>query len=62
MCIKNIKNILFIESELIEKLSNPTGNILKIGCNFGEKKNINYKEPKPIIKSNKGRKPKKRKY
>ena len=54
-------NILFNEEKIIKELKNPTGNILKIGCNYGELININptYKEPPPKVRlSNRGRKPK----
>jgi hypothetical protein len=55
-------NIYFNESEIIDTLSVPTGDILKIGCNYGEKYNpdhVNFdkrtalrgRKPKPKEKS-----------
>jgi hypothetical protein len=51
-------NISFDESILINLLSEPTGLILMIGCNFGEKFNANYVIPTITKKSGRGRKPK----
>lgn len=53
-----MSNISFNESEVIDGLSEPTGNIILIGCNFGEKYNAEYQEPEPVQKSGRGRKPK----
>lgn len=51
-------NISFDESTLINVLSEPTGLILMIGCNFGEKFNSEYIAPVAVKKSGRGRKPK----
>lgn len=51
-------NISFDESTLINVLSEPTGLILMIGCNFGEKLNSEYVVPVAVKKSGRGRKPK----
>ena len=51
-------NISFDESTLINVLSEPTGLILMIGCNFGEKFNSEYVAPVAVKKSGRGRKPK----
>ncbi len=53
-----MSNISFDESEIIHMLSEPTGSILMIGCNYGEKINVNYKIPKQVKRSGRGRKPK----
>jgi len=50
--------IEFDEKNIIDTLSKPTGHILMIGCNYGEKYNESYK-PVIIVKtSGRGRKPK----
>ena len=55
-----ITNISFREDEKIHVLPAPTSkNIVRIGCNFGELYNKNYKITAKLKKSNKGRKPKK---
>lgn len=51
-------NISFDESDIIHMLSEPTGYIMKIGCNYGEKFNKNYVVAKVVKKSGRGRKPK----
>jgi len=53
-----MSNVDFLEKILIQMIAEPTGNILMIGCNYGELFNKTYK--KPIIKkpSGRGRKPK----
>ncbi len=51
-------NITFNESLIIDTLSKPTGAILKIGCNYGELYNDEYKEPGQKPTSGRGRKPK----
>lgn len=56
-----ISNISFKESEIINSLPAPTGNILKLICNFGSKMNPNYIPAAPMIKSKRGRKPTKNK-
>lgn len=51
----------FNEEEIIDMLAAPTGNILKIGCNYGEILNESPPYKKPVEKkrtSNRGRKPK----
>lgn len=53
-----MSNISFDEKDIIDMLSAPTGNIMLIGCNFGEKYNVNYKKPIIAKKSGRGRKPK----
>jgi hypothetical protein len=53
-----MSNISFDESEIIHMLSEPTGSILMIGCNYGEKLNKEYKIPKVVKRSGRGRKPK----
>lgn len=53
-----LSNISFHEQKLIKILPIPEGNILQIGCNFGELINKNYKKPEQKKKSNRGRKPK----
>lgn len=54
----SMSNISFDEKEIIDILSEPTGPIMLIGCNFGEKYNVNYKPPVVEKKSGRGRKPK----
>jgi hypothetical protein len=53
-----MSNISFDESVVINMLSEPTGQIMLIGCNFGEKYNKNYSIPVIERKSGRGRKPK----
>lgn len=53
-----MSDISFDESEVIDMLSEPTGYIMVIGCNYGEKYNVAYSTPVHVKKSNKGRKPK----
>ena len=53
-----MSNINFDESIIINLLSEPTGLILMLGCNFGEKFNPEYVQPVVIKKSGRGRKPK----
>lgn len=56
-----MSEVEFMEEEIIDMLSDPTGAIMKIGCNYGELINSEYE--KPVIKktSNRGRKPKPKK-
>lgn len=56
-----MSNISFDESEIISMLTKPTGNIMLVGCNFGEHLNDNYVKPEPVVKSARGRKPNKKK-
>lgn len=51
----------FMEDQIITMLSEPTGAIKKIGCNFGELFNSDYANPSTKPKSNRGRKPKEKK-
>lgn len=53
-----MSNISFIEKDIFDMLDNPTGNIMLIGCNYGEKFNPLYEPPKKEKKSGRGRKPK----
>lgn len=53
-----MSNISFDEKDIIDTLSNPTGDIMLIGCNFGEKFNPTYQIPQVKRKSGRGRKPK----
>jgi len=53
-----MSNINFDESNIINVLSDPTGLILMLGCNFGEKFNAEYVPPVTVKKSGRGRKPK----
>lgn len=53
-----MSNISFDEKYIIDLLSEPTDNILMIGCNYGEKYNILYKPPSLVKTSGRGRKPK----
>jgi hypothetical protein len=53
-----MSNISFDESDVIHMLSVPTGAILLVGCNFGEKYNPEYKKPEAVRRSGRGRKPK----
>jgi hypothetical protein len=53
-----MSNISFDEKDIIDILSEPTGQIMLIGCNFGEKYNVDYKAPEIVKKSGRGRKPK----
>lgn len=53
-----MSNVSFDESEIIDMLSEPTGFIMLIGCNYGEKFNNAYARPTNIKKSGRGRKPK----
>ncbi len=53
-----MSNISFDEKEIIDTLSAPQGDILLIGCNFGELLNPDYEIPKVERKSGRGRKPK----
>jgi hypothetical protein len=48
----------FIEENIISTLTEPTGHILMIGCNYGEKFNINYTIPEVKKNSGRGRRPK----
>jgi len=53
-----MSNISFDEKEIIDILTDPTGHMLLIGCNYGEKYNPTYVLPKVEKKSGRGRKPK----
>jgi hypothetical protein len=53
-----MSNISFDEKEIIDMLSEPTGAILMIGCNFAEKFNPKYIPAVPVKKSTRGRRPK----
>ncbi len=53
-----MSNISFDEKDVIDLLDEPTGQIMLIGCNFGEKFNVNYQPVKVERKSGRGRKPK----
>lgn len=53
-----MSNISFDEKDVIDTLSDPTGDIMLIGCNFGEKLNPEYQIPQVQRKSGRGRKPK----
>lgn len=53
-----MSNISFDERELFDMLSEPTGCIMRIGCNFGKMYNKNYVKPVIVKKSGRGRKPK----
>ena len=53
-----MSNISFDEKEIIDMLEEPTGQIMLIGCNYGEKFNPEYEIPKVERKSGRGRKPK----
>jgi hypothetical protein len=54
----NIGPIEFNEMNIIDMLSVPTGNILMIGCNYGELYNPEYAQPTVAKKAGRGRKPK----
>lgn len=49
-------NIQFEEKDIIDMLSDPTGQIMMIGCNYGEKRNPLYVPKVVVKKSNRGRK------
>lgn len=53
-----MSNISFNEQEIFDMLSEPEGQIMVIGCNYGEKYNPSYKIPAVKKKSGRGRKPK----
>jgi hypothetical protein len=53
-----LEGISFTEEKLINELKEPTGNIMLIGCNFGEKINKDYKVKEEAPKSSRGRKAK----
>jgi hypothetical protein len=53
-----MSNISFNEQDIFEMLEEPTGQIMIIGCNYGEKFNINYVPPEIVVKSGRGRKAK----
>jgi hypothetical protein len=53
-----MSNISFDEKDIIDILADPTGPIMLIGCNFGEKYNPVYQPVKIERKSGRGRKPK----
>lgn len=56
-----LSNVKFNEKDLIH-IVEPDGRISKITCNYGEKFNVNYKEPEIRKKTtNRGRKPKPKK-
>lgn len=50
--------ISFDEEQLVDMLSQPTGNILMIGCNYGELFNPEYKSQSGTKRAGRGRKPK----
>jgi hypothetical protein len=50
--------ISFNEQEIFDMLEEPTGQIMIIGCNYGEKFNVNYVPPEVVVKSGRGRKAK----
>jgi hypothetical protein len=50
--------ISFIEHEIFDLLAEPTGHIMIIGCNYGEKYNVDYIHPEIVVKSGRGRKAK----
>jgi hypothetical protein len=53
-----MSNVQFDEKEAISMLSPPKGQIMLIGCNYGELYNTKYKPPETVRKSGRGRKPK----
>ena len=53
-----MSNVQFDEKEAIDMLSPPKGQIMLIGCNYGELYNAKYKPPETVRKSGRGRKPK----
>jgi hypothetical protein len=53
-----MSHVTFDEKDIMDMLSDPTGDIMLIGCNFGEKTNPEYKPKVVIRKSGRGRKPK----
>jgi hypothetical protein len=53
-----MSNIGFDEKLVIDSLSKPTGHMLMIGCNYGEKFNDRYLHPSAARTSGRGRKPK----
>ena len=53
-----MSNISFNEEEIFDMLEDPTGQIMIIGCNYGEKFNVNYTPPEVVVKSGRGRKAK----
>lgn len=53
-----MSNISFEEKDIIDILGEPEGQIMLIGCNYGEKYNPLYQLPKVERKSGRGRKPK----
>lgn len=56
-----LTNVKLDEQNFIECINNPTGYIMHIGCNWGEKVNPNYKPFVKKRKSGRGRKPKPKK-
>lgn len=56
-----MSNVTFMEDQIIDMLSDPTGAIMKIGCNYGELLNSEYELPVTKKTSNRGRKPKPKK-
>jgi hypothetical protein len=50
-------NLNFNEIDLIGCLRPPTGDIMLIGCNYGQLTNASYKPPVLLTKSGRGRKP-----
>jgi hypothetical protein len=53
-----MSNVSFIEENTIDMLTEPTGNIISIGCNFGKKFIEGYEHPEVKKSSGKGRKKK----
>jgi len=53
-------DVYFDEKDLIHGIA-PVGRILKLECNYGTSVNPDFKDPKLVKKSNRGRKPKKKK-
>lgn len=53
-----MSNISFDEQSIIDMLPVPTGDIMLIGCNYGELINPDYKIPVVVKKTGRGRKPK----